>query len=332
MKLLTRADFRNKVFERDNYTCVVPGCKHKAVDAHHLIERRLWNDLGYYLENGASLCERHHKMAERNQILPMQFREWIGIKEIMLPKSLDVNKDYNKWGVAMLRPNRKRPKYPSTHYLPNSFIPLEHTKDLAEPKHLVGASIIVTIKMDGSNLKFNHKLIAARNSLDAPHISFDMAKSIISKIQYLLPTHLDFFAEWLYAKHSIHYTNAKNLGLNHYLQLFAIYDINTGMWLAWEDVIKWAKKLSCKTVPIYYINDNEMSEWEMIRMTTKLSNEVISLGHEGIVIRNAYAFHHACFQENIMKLVRLNHVQTNKHWNDEEIIKNELDNRERGIN
>ena len=65
-KLLTRDNFRDSVFERDNHKCVF--CNEKAVDAHHILERRLWKDGGYYLDNGASVCEEHHLACERTDI------------------------------------------------------------------------------------------------------------------------------------------------------------------------------------------------------------------------------------------------------------------------
>lgn len=44
--LLSRNEFRNKVFERDGYCCVIcgngPNTGHR-IDAHHIIERRLWS-------------------------------------------------------------------------------------------------------------------------------------------------------------------------------------------------------------------------------------------------------------------------------------------------
>lgn len=56
--LLSRDAFRESVFARDKRTCVF--CECPAVDAHHIIKRRLWPDGGYYLDNGASVCEAHH--------------------------------------------------------------------------------------------------------------------------------------------------------------------------------------------------------------------------------------------------------------------------------
>jgi 5-methylcytosine-specific restriction endonuclease McrA len=44
-QLLTRDEFRNSVFERDRHRCVICGSEGK-LDAHHIIERRLWTDGG----------------------------------------------------------------------------------------------------------------------------------------------------------------------------------------------------------------------------------------------------------------------------------------------
>ena len=96
-KLLTRDEFRERVFNRDNYKCVVPNCKNKAKDAHHIIERKLWKDGGYYLDNGASLCEIHHVLAERNKIVPRTIREYCKIYNITVSDSLNSKKEYTKW-------------------------------------------------------------------------------------------------------------------------------------------------------------------------------------------------------------------------------------------
>ena len=70
MKNTNREQFRNAVFRRDNYKCVVPDCNHEAKDAHHLIERKLWirekEKEGYIIDNGVSVCEYHHKLAEKD--------------------------------------------------------------------------------------------------------------------------------------------------------------------------------------------------------------------------------------------------------------------------
>lgn len=64
-KQLIRANFRDAVFKRDNYTCAMVGCQIKTnLDAHHIIDRNLLPNGGYVKENGISLCPDHHMMAE----------------------------------------------------------------------------------------------------------------------------------------------------------------------------------------------------------------------------------------------------------------------------
>lgn len=100
-QLLTRDDFRNAVFERDKHLCVV--CGEPAVDAHHIMERRLFKDGGYYLNNGASLCEKHHLEAEMTKLSCDELRERIGIDEIIIPDHLYSDQKYDKWGNQILK-------------------------------------------------------------------------------------------------------------------------------------------------------------------------------------------------------------------------------------
>ena len=60
--LLTRDKFREGVFERDGHKCVI--CQDPAQDAHHIIERRLFSDGGYYMNNVASVCGDSHIKTE----------------------------------------------------------------------------------------------------------------------------------------------------------------------------------------------------------------------------------------------------------------------------
>lgn len=95
-KILSRADFKSAVFKRDNYKCVV--CKSPAVDAHHILERKLFEDGGYYLNNGASLCENHHLEAEQTLISVEEIRQLCQITSPILPKDLSNHLIYDKWG------------------------------------------------------------------------------------------------------------------------------------------------------------------------------------------------------------------------------------------
>lgn len=50
-KLLERAPFVGAVFARDANTCVL--CGVAAINAHHILDRKLYVDGSYYLSNGA---------------------------------------------------------------------------------------------------------------------------------------------------------------------------------------------------------------------------------------------------------------------------------------
>jgi len=57
-----RQQFRDEVFGRDKFSCVV--CGSPAADAHHITNRNEMPNGGYVKENGASLCAKCHIEAE----------------------------------------------------------------------------------------------------------------------------------------------------------------------------------------------------------------------------------------------------------------------------
>ena len=100
MHLLSRDNFRQAVFERDGLKCVI--CKNPAQDAHHILERRLFSDGGYFVENGASLCGKCHIEAEETVLSCELIRESAGIETIILPEHLYKDNNYDKWGNIIL--------------------------------------------------------------------------------------------------------------------------------------------------------------------------------------------------------------------------------------
>lgn len=59
--LLNRYQFQKQVFERDNFKCVVCG--------------KPFENGGYYIDNGVSLCSEHHIMAETTFLSCEQLRD-----------------------------------------------------------------------------------------------------------------------------------------------------------------------------------------------------------------------------------------------------------------
>ena len=109
---MTRDEFTKAVFGVTKGKCCVPGCDCDAIDAHHIMNRHLWNDGGYILSNGAALCAKHHLEAETDVITPRQcmfymkytmdrIREPDKLKETITEdeyKKLLLNDDINSFG------------------------------------------------------------------------------------------------------------------------------------------------------------------------------------------------------------------------------------------
>lgn len=95
-QLLSRDAFRERVFARDRGRCVL--CPAPAVDAHHILERKLFPDGGYWLNNGASVCAPCHLRCERCEVSVEDIRRAAGIKEPVLPAGFSAQLVYDKWG------------------------------------------------------------------------------------------------------------------------------------------------------------------------------------------------------------------------------------------
>lgn len=339
-----RSEFRQQVFQRDNHTCLVPSCDEDAVDAHHIMERSLWSDGGYIPENGASVCETHHKLAETNVIPPQAFYRWIDVEDPPLPDGVSYHS--NKWGEEFEKPPwkeyREDIKYPSSRHLPWS-----HEQDRDDTSHqtldwAAEIPLVATVKMDGGNcmiVKDKDNPIRARNGKHADKEHFDLAKSWYwnSGLYEEMDPNLQLFGEWLYAKHSIHYgcncdESCEDEGppLRHYFQLFGIYDKQFDVWLGWEKTVEIADDLGLELVPPaqeseYYITTSGEGTQKLWADLYDLSQTVESQGHEGIVVRSALPFHYGQFGSRLGKYVREDHVKDEeKHWSHRPLVQNQV--------
>ena len=89
-QLLTREEFKHQTFARTSGRCCCPDCTSAAVDAHHIMDRKLWTDGGYYLSNGAALCAECHLKAERGDYTPRRMIEYMNIarEDLLVPQTL----------------------------------------------------------------------------------------------------------------------------------------------------------------------------------------------------------------------------------------------------
>jgi hypothetical protein len=327
-KLLTRDEFREAVFKRDGHRCVI--CKEEAQDAHHIIERRLWADGGYYVENGASVCGACHILAEQTNISVESIRDAAGITRKLIPDHLYGDIVYDKWGNIVLENGNRlkgelfedvsvqkilsqggvlhlfvdKVKYPRTYHLPwsenmNDDDRMMSDKDMEWFKN---QHIVITEKMDGENTTMYRSGIHARSVNSRSHISQEWVKNFHASIAYEIPEGWRICGENLYAKHSIEYQE-----LPSYFLGFSIWD-DQNMCLSWDQTLEWFELLGITPVREMYrgIFENRLHEWMM--------EDFVWEKMEGYVLRPRGAFHYKDFRYRTAKFVRKNHIQTVQHW------------------
>lgn len=106
-KRLDRATFAGAVFARDAHTCVL--CGRPAADAHHILDRKLFHDGGYYLSNGAAVCAPCHLEVEATSVSVEDVRSACRIVEPALPEGFSRDESYDKWGNRILSDGRREP-------------------------------------------------------------------------------------------------------------------------------------------------------------------------------------------------------------------------------
>jgi hypothetical protein len=350
-KLLTRDEFRNAVFERDDHRCVMcpyPVRVLEKKDAHHIIERRLFPDGGYYLDNGATVCEKHHLEAEQTTISCNELREKCGITTVVLPPHLYRDQEYDKWGNPVLMDGRRlrgelfddesvqkalapvlnlftdKVKYPRTYHLPWSPGATDDDRIVEDVEAMFGGKeVVVTEKMDGENCTMYRDYIHARSLEYASHASRDRVKAMWANVAHDIPEGWRVCGENLYAEHSIKYDD-----LDSYFQVFSIWN-EKNVCLSWDETREWATLLGFKTV-------REVTLYSM--WNTNLDNEAMYRPHsstgkfwwtdadvEGYVVRLAGEFHYKDFRKSVAKYVRANHVQHKEgHWINRRVVPNKL--------
>lgn len=331
--LLTRDEFRAAVFARDGGLCLV--CDRPAVDAHHIIERRLWPDGGYYLGNGASVCEEHHLAAEATTLSCQTLRDDAGIKKILLPPHLYEDQEWDKWGNPVL-PNGQRlkgelfhdesvqkviapvlhlftnrVKYPRTPHLPWSPNVSSDDKIIENLGAFEGEEVVVTVKMDGEQTSMYRDGFHARSLDTASHPSRDWIWGLHRQVGHQIDEGWRICGENLYAKHSIHYTRLKALFL-----VFGIWD-EKNICLSWDDTVVYAGALGLQTVDVLYRGPFDEKKIRDLAPQTWNGDPC-----EGYVCRVARAFAFKEFRSVVGKVVRSNHVHTHGHWMRQAIIPN----------
>ena len=337
MDLLTRDEFRNAVFARDGGKCVI--CGAPAKDAHHVVERRLWPDGGYYLPNGASVCEEHHLAAESTVLSCDEVRKAAGITETLLPPHFYAEEVVDKWGNPIL-PNGQRlkgelfndesvqkvikpvlhlftdrVKYPRTFHLPWSPGVSSDDRVMENLSGFENEEVVVTVKMDGEQTTMYRDGFHAR-SLDTPsHPSRDWLWKVHREVGHEIPSGWRICGENLYAKHSIFYRH-----LPAYFLVFGIWN-EKNVCLSWDETLEWAGLLDLPVVPML-----QRGPWNETAVRALDIQTYHGDPCEGYVVRVTRAFHFKEFRNVAGKYVRKDHVHTHGHWMREAVVPNALRN------
>lgn len=316
--LLTREQFRDGVFARDGHRCVI--CPAPAADAHHIIERRLFDDgsHGYYLDNGASLCAEHHLRAEQTTLSCEEIRAAAGITRVVLPPQLYGDAAYDKWGNPILPGGRRmrgelfddesvqkilgrggvlglfttKVKYPQTPHLPWSPGVQKEDGVLKDVSVFAGRRVVVTVKRDGENTSLYRDGLHARSVDGSSHPSQSWVKAFHASIAHEIPDGWRVCGENLYATHTIRYA-----GLRSYFEVFSIWD-DSNTCLSWEETVEWCELLGLTLVPVLYYG-----EWDEDLVRSLYRPECEGDPCEGYVVRPADRFHYREFRRTVAKYV-----------------------------
>lgn len=327
LKLLDRDSFREGIFARDNHTCVM--CGKPAQDAHHILERRLFPDGGYYFDNGVSLCGDCHIKAEQTLISCEEIREKCKIEKVILPPHFYEDTKYDKWGNPYLENNFNRSKgelyddvsvqkilpdsikatfvkhvkYPRTYHLPWSPGLQNDDRMLPSTDVFIGKQVVVTAKMDGENTTAYTDYMHARSLSSEVDLSKHWVKKFLADRMWEIPDGWRFCGENLYACHSIFYHN-----LETFFMLFSVWN-EKNMCLSWTETLEWAKLLDIAVVPVLY--EGIYDEEKIKSLYQPVYNDCEM---EGYVVRLADSFHYRDFRHSAAKYVRASHIKTNEHW------------------
>lgn len=328
-RLLTRDEFRRGVQARDGHACIFCGSTEK-LDSHHILERRLFTEQseigGYFLSNGATVCEPCHMKCEQTVISVDDVRQKLGLTRWTIPQYMYDDENYDKWGNIILANGlrTKGPlfydesvqkvlrsggvlsqftdyvKYPRTLHLPWSESINSDDRVAYDLSHWIGRRVIVTEKMDGENTSIYPNYMHARSVDGRSHSSRDLTKAFASRWQYDLPEAWRLCGENLFARHSIAYDD-----LPHHFMGFSIWN-DRNIRLGWDDTLEWFELLGITPVPVLY--DGTWDE-QLIK-----SIKIDSERSEGYVVTIADSMSYAQFSQFMAKYVRRDHVQTVKHW------------------
>lgn len=210
-------------------------------------------------------------------------------------------------------------KFPRIPHVPDSPGGTSDDRRLHSWEPFLGRPVVITEKMDGSNLCLTRDAVFARTHSGPPrHPSFDLAKAWWAEVAHELEPDVSLFGEWLYAKHSIHYT-----ALPGFFLVFGVREDATGLWRSWYQTCALAGRVGTPTVPELWRGTIPRVE-PLLDLVKRLAASPSACGgvREGVVLRTLGPFQDV--NGSVGKWVRQDHVQTDDEWTSGPIVRNLL--------
>ena len=186
---------------------------------------------------------------------------------------------------------------------------------MADTRNLIGRDIVITEKLDGSNVLLHQGQVYARSTAGGPAASHPWLAMTRKHHAHKTMPHgwrwLLLYGEDLYGVHSIEYDPMPE---RQTLRIFASAHVR-GWFHSWEQTKDLARQLRISTVPELFTgvvhSPESLTETllEMHRQSSALGGQ-----REGLIVRNAGQFRIDELHLNVCKSVRPDHVQTEEHW------------------
>ena len=203
-------------------------------------------------------------------------------------------------------------KYGRTYHLPMSPGATSDDKIMSDLSQLYAADeVVITEKMDGENTTIHARGCHARSPDSRYHPSRDWMKAFAAAISPNLSADERIVGEYLFARHTIGYN-----ALPSYFMGFA--------WIVGDRVQSWddtpAKFADIGIVSVPTLYRGPFSDQVLEATIEQLDLET----QEGFVVRATSAFQEREMPTHMGKYVRADHVESEKHWMQMEIVRNGL--------
>lgn len=203
-------------------------------------------------------------------------------------------------------------KYPRTLHHPMSLSVSSDDKIISSLDDMIGRECFASIKMDGEcTTIYPNAYTHARSTDSKYHPSRTHLQSFAASIAYKIPEGLRVCGENCYAQHSLAYTDLRDYFLG-----FSVWDDEKALSL--DDTLELFEELG--VTPVEIVWRGILTQEIIDELWAGVDPEVT----EGLVFRVVDEVPYEDFGRLAFKIVRDNHVQTNKHWSHQEVVPNEL--------